>query len=148
MKNPKAVANRIAELRNEGVKSSVKQVEEAKRSVEEGSTVGEKVILFVENTVEDASARTTEETIELGHRLLDFAHENSNAYFDWLHEVVRVKSPSDFMAVCMKHSQQQFETFRQQNRELFGLAQKAAIENTGPVGTFFGSALIGRLDLC
>ena len=148
MKNPRAVANRIAELHNEGVKSSVKQVEEAKRSVEEAITVGEKVILLVEDTVEDASARTTEETVELGHKLLDFAHENANAYFEWLHEVVRVKSPSDFIAVCMKHSQQQFETFRQQNREILGLAQKAAIENTGPVGIFLGNALIGRPDLC
>ena len=68
MKNPRAVANRIAELHNEGVKSSVRQVEEAKRSVEEASTVGEKVIWLVENTVEDTSARTTEETIELGHK--------------------------------------------------------------------------------
>ena len=148
MKNPKALADRIAELHNEGVKSSVKRVEDAKRSVEEVGTVGQKVIWLVENTVEDASARTTEETIELGHKLLDFAHENANAYFEWLHEVVRVKSPSDFIAVCMKHSQQQFETFRQQNREILGLAQKAAIENTGPVGIFLGNALIGRPDLC
>ena len=147
MKNPKALADRIAELHNEGVKSSVKRVEDAKRSVEEVGTVGQKVIWLVENTVEDASARTTEETIELGHKLLDFAHENANAYFDWLHEVVRVRSPSDFIAVCIKHSQQQFETFRQQRRALVGLAEQAAIENMGPFGTFFGSALIGRLDL-
>jgi hypothetical protein len=148
MKNPKAVAHRIAELHNEAGKSSAKQVEEAKRSVGEASTVGENVIWLVENTVEDASARTTEESIELGHKLLDFAHENANAYFDWLHEIMRVRSPSDFVAVCMKHSQQQFKTFRQQNRELLGLAQKAAVENTGPVGAYFGNALIGRLDLC
>jgi len=146
MKNPKTVANRVAELHNEGGKSSVKQVQETKRSVEEAITVGEKVIWLVEDTVEDASARTSEETIELGHKLLDFAHENANAYFEWLH--VRVKSSSDFIAVCMKHSQQQFETFRQQNKELLGLAQKAAIENTGPVGMFLGNALIGRPDLC
>src|SRR5215831_14269596 len=133
MKNPRAVAQRIAELHNEEVKVSVKRVENTKRSVEEASTVGEKVIWLVENAVEDASARTTEETVELGHKLLDFAHMNANAYFDWLHEVVRLRSPSDFIVVCMKHSQQRFETFRQQNRELFGLAQKAAIENMGPV---------------
>ena len=147
MKNPKALADRIAELHNEGVKSSVKRVEDAKRSVEEVGTVGQKVIWLVENTVEDTSARTTEETIELGHKLLDFAHMNANAYFDWLHEAVRVKSLSGFIAVCIKHSQQQFETFRQQRRELVGLAEQAAIENMGPFGTFFGSALIGRLDL-
>jgi hypothetical protein len=116
MKNPKALAKQLTTLHNEGVKSSIKRVEDAKRSVEEGSTVGEKAIWLVENAVEDASARTTDETIEMGHKLLDFAHMNANAYFDWLHEVVRVKSPSDFIAVCMKHSQQQFETFRQQSR--------------------------------
>ena len=147
MKNPRAVAQRIAELHNEEVKVSVKRVENTKRSVEEASTVGEKVIWLVENAVEDASARTTEETVELGHKLLDFAHMNANAYFDWLHEAVRVKSLSDFIAVCIKHSQQQFETFNQQRRELVGLAEQTAIENMGPFGTFFGSALIGRLDL-
>jgi hypothetical protein len=148
MKNPRAVAHRIAELHNEGMKVAVKRVEGAKRSVEEVSTVGEKVIWLVENAVEGASTRTTDETVELGHKLLDFAHVNANAYFEWLHEAVRVKSPSEFTAVCMKHSQRQFETFRQQSRELVGLVQQTAIENMGPAGTFFGSALIGRLDLC
>jgi hypothetical protein len=52
MKNPRAVAKRIAELHNESVK----------RPVEKASTVGEKVIWLVENAVEEASARTTEET--------------------------------------------------------------------------------------
>jgi len=137
----------LPNFHNEEVKVSVKRVENTKRSVEEASTVGEKVIWLVENAVEDASARTTEETVELGHKLLDFAHMNANAYFDWLHEAVRVKSLSDFIAVCIKHSQQQFETFNQQRRELVGLAEQTAIENMGPFGTFFGSALIGRLDL-
>ena len=147
MKNPRAVAKRIAELHNEGVKPSVKRLEDTKRSVGEASTVGEKVIWLVENAVEEASARTTDETVELGHKLLEFAHVNANAYFNWLHEVVRVKLPSDFIAVSMKHSQQQFETFRQQTRELIGLAQKAAIEKTGPLGTVIGNAVIGRPDL-
>jgi hypothetical protein len=148
MKDPRTVAKRIAELHNEGVKFSVKRAEDAKRSAEEPNTIGEKVIRLVEDAVEDASARTTEEAVELGHKLLDFAHINASAYFDWLHEIVRVKSPSEFIAVCMKHSQQQMESFRQQSREIAGLAQKAAIENTGPVGLVFGNALIGRPDLC
>jgi len=37
------------------VKSSVKRIEDAKRSVEEASTLGEKGIWLVENAVEDAS---------------------------------------------------------------------------------------------
>jgi hypothetical protein len=147
MKNPRAVAQRIAELHNEEVKFSVKREQDTKPSIEEVSTLGEKAIWLVEDAVEDASARTTEEAVELGHKLLDFTHVNASAYFDWLHEVVRVKSPSDFIAVWMKHSQQQFKTIRQQTRELASLAQRVTIENMGPFGTFFGSPLIGRLDL-
>jgi hypothetical protein len=134
MKNPRAVAKRITELHNETVD----------RPVEEASTVGEKVIWLVENAVEEASARTTEENMEFNRKLLEIAHSNIHAYFEWLHEAVRVNSLPEFMAVSMKHSQQQFETFRQQTRELANLAQKATIENMGPFGSLFGNALIGR----
>src|SRR5262249_38272491 len=88
-------------------------------------------IRLVENVVEDASAKTAEETIELHRKLLEIAHANVHAYFEWLHEIVKVDSPSDFTAVCMKHSQQQFETFRQQTRELGALGQKAGLERLG-----------------
>jgi len=138
MKNPRAVAKRIAEFHNESMK----------RSVEQASTIEDKVIRLVENVVEDASAKTAEETIELHRKLLEIAHANVHAYFEWLHEIVKVDSPSDFTAVCMKHSQQQFETFRQQTRELGALGQKAALESMGPLGIVFGNALIGRPDLC
>jgi hypothetical protein len=85
--------------------------------------------------------------MEFNQKLLAIAHANADAYFEWVRELVRVNSPSEFIAVSMKHSQQQFETFRQQTRELVGLAQKAAIENMGPLGTVIGNAVIGRPDL-
>jgi len=145
MKNPRAVAKRIAELHNEGVRTSGEVV---KLSVKKASTIGENVIWLVENAVEDASARTAEESLEFNRKLLEIAHASIHAYFEWLHELVRANSPSEFIAVCMKHSQQQFETFRQQTRELGALGQKAAIESMGPLGIVFGNALIGRPDLC
>jgi hypothetical protein len=82
MKNPKAVAKRIAELHNESVKPSVKRAEEVKRSAERASTVGEKVIRLVDNGVKETSARTVEESMEFNCRLLTIAHANANAYFD------------------------------------------------------------------
>jgi hypothetical protein len=144
MKNPRAVAKRIAELHNEDVRTSGEVV---RLPVNKASTIAEEVIRLTEDAIEDASARTTEEGKELSHKLLEFAQVNADAYFEWLHELARVKSPSEFMAACMKHSQQQFETFGQQTRELVGLSQKAAIENMGPLGTLIGGALIGRPDL-
>jgi hypothetical protein len=115
--------------------------------VKKASTIGEEVIRLAEDAIEDASVRTTEETLELHRKLLVFAHMNADAYFDWLHELVRVSSPLEFFAVCMNYSERQFEMFRQQSRELVNLTQKAEIENMGPFGSMVGNALIGRLDL-
>src|SRR5262249_36229920 len=95
---------------------------------------------------EEASARTAEESMEFNRKLQEIAHANIHAYFEWLHELARANSSSEFVAVCMKHSRQQFETYRQQTRELASLAQGAAIENMGPFGIVFGMALIGRPD--
>jgi|SRR5262249_32587374 len=144
MKNQQAVAERIAELHNESVKPLVKRAE----PVKDASTVGDRVIRLVENAVEEASARTAEESMEFNRKLQEIAHANIHAYFEWLHELARANSSSEFVAVCMKHSRQQFETYRQQTRELASLAQGAAIENMGPFGIVFGNALIGRPDLC
>jgi hypothetical protein len=144
MKNPRAVAKRIAELHNEGVRPSAEMVE---LPVKKATTIGEEVIWLSEEAIEDASVRTTEETLELHRTLLAFAQTNVDAYFEWLRELMWVNGPSEFIAISMKHSQQQFETFRQQTRELVGWAQKAAMENMGPLGTLLGSAFIGRPDL-
>src|SRR5262245_13165879 len=100
MKNSKVAAKRIAELHNESVKPPVERAEEGKVSVKRASTVGENVIWLVENAVEDASARTTEEGLEFHRKLLDIAHANVHAYFEWLHDLVKVGSPSEFVAVC------------------------------------------------
>jgi len=144
MKNPRTVAMQIAKLHNE----SIEQVKHAAEgSVEKAGTVGEKVVRLFENAVEGVSARTTEESKEWTHKLLEFAQVNADAYFEWLHELARVRLLSDFLPVCVKYSQQQFERFRQQSRELAALAQKDAIENMGPLGTLIGGALTGRPDL-
>jgi hypothetical protein len=144
MRNPTAVAKRIAELHNEGVRTSGEVV---RLPVNKAGTIAEEVIRLTEDAIEDASVRTTEETLELHHKLLAFPEMNADVYFDWLHDLVRASSPSQFFAVCMKYSGQQLEIFCQQSRELVNLAQKAEIESMGPFGNIVGNALIGRLDL-
>jgi len=56
--------------------------------------------------------------MEFNQKLLAIANANADAYFEWVRELVRVNSPSEFIAVSMKHSQQQFETFRQHDLPL------------------------------
>jgi hypothetical protein len=134
----------IAEMQNEGLRPSGEVV---KFPVKKASTIGEEVIRLAEDAIEDASVRTTQETLELHRKLLAFAHMNADAYFDWLHELATASSPSEFIAACMKYSGRQLEIFRQQSRELVNLAQKAEIENMGPFGSMVGNVLIGRFDL-
>ena len=135
MENPRAVAKRIAELHNKGMKPSV----------EEATAVGEEVIRRMEDTVQDAYARTADESMQFNQKLLAIAHANADAYFEWVREVIRVTSPSEFIAASMKHSRQQFETFGQQTRELVGLAQKAALRTWGHSEPAFVVRLSGDL---
>jgi len=138
MKNPKAVAKQMAERHNQ----------EVKRSVRGATAIGEEVIRRVEDAVEDAYERTAEESVEFNRKLFEIAHANAIAYFELLHELVSVSSPSEFTAVSIKYWNKQLEIYRQQSKDLFSLAQKAAIENMGPLGSSIGNALIGRFDLC
>ncbi len=81
MRNPTAVAKWIAELHNEGVRTSGEVV---RLPVNKASTIAEEVIRLTEDAIEDASVRTTKETLELHHK--------ADVYFD-LHELVRASSP-------------------------------------------------------
>jgi hypothetical protein len=136
MRGRNAAAIRIAERHNEDVKNSI-----------EASAVGEEVIRRMEDVAEDAYSRATQETLELNQKLMAIAHANTDAFFEWARELVGVTSPWDFIAVSTKHAHERFQALGQQTRELAGLAQKAAIENMGPLGTIIGGALIGRPDL-
>jgi hypothetical protein len=137
MKNPRAVAKRIAEFHNDNVR----------RSVRKASTIEEEVIRRVEDAVEDAYERTAEESIDFNRKLFEIAHTNIITYFELLRELLVVSSPSEVIAVSIKHWERQVAIYRTQSRELFSLAQKATIENMGPLGSTIGNALVGRFDL-
>jgi hypothetical protein len=137
MKNPKTVAKRIAEFHNDNVR----------RSVTKASRIEEEVIRRVEDAVEDAYERTVEESMDFNRKLFEIAHTNIIAYFELLRELLVVRLPSEVIAVSIKHWERQVAIYRLQSRELFSLAQKATIENMGPLGSTIGNALVGRFDL-
>jgi hypothetical protein len=105
------------------------------------------VIRLAEDAIEDASVRTTEETLELHRKLLAFAHRNADAYFDWLHELATASSPSEFIAACMKYSGRQLEILRQQSRELVNMAKRQRSRTWVHSGLWLAMCSFGRLDL-
>jgi Phasin protein len=71
-------------------------------------------------------------TIEFNKKAIEIAQANVNAAFDCAREMVDAKSPAEFMAIYTQHVSQQFQAITRQTRELAELAQKAAVDSTGP----------------
>ena len=66
-------------------------------------------------------------------KLLDFFQANTNAGFDFLQELVGVKSLSQATEVWSSHTRKQVETFAAQAKELAELSQKVATEAAEPI---------------
>jgi hypothetical protein len=58
---------------------------------------------------------------------------NTNAAFDFVAELMSVKSFSEMIELSAKHAHKQFETLSHQTKELTALAQKVAIETSEPI---------------
>jgi phasin len=68
-------------------------------------------------------------------RVIEIARTNTNAAFDYAHELFAVKSPSEFLELSSTHGRKQFETMTAQTKELATLAQKISIETAEPLKT-------------
>ena len=106
-----------------------KGVSQAKESYEKLKTAAEEATGVVETTYAIASKGTT----EYGLKLIEAAHTNTNAAFDFAAELMSVKSFSEMIELSTKHARKQFETLSEQTKELTVLAQKVTTETAEPV---------------
>ena len=68
-------------------------------------------------------------------RIMEFAHTNSQASFDFAKSLAGVKTPSDFIEFSTEHSRKQFETLTDQTKILAALAQEVALATAEPLKT-------------
>jgi phasin len=61
-------------------------------------------------------------------KLIEIARTNTRAAFDYAHELLGVKSPSEFIELSTAQMRKQFDIASTQNRELCALAQEVATE--------------------
>jgi len=61
-------------------------------------------------------------------KLAEIARANTNAAFDYAHELLGVKSPLEFFALSTAQMRKQFNIASAQNKELFTLVQEVAAE--------------------
>jgi phasin len=89
----------------------------------------EEVADLLENTYTTATKGATEYNL----KLIEIARTNTRAAFDYAHELLGVKSPSEFIELSTAQMRKQFDIVSAQNRELCALAQEVATDAAEPI---------------
>jgi hypothetical protein len=69
------------------------------------------------------------------NKFFEFAHENTNAAFDFIQKMSGVRSPSAFVELSTEHARKQLESLTEQAKDLATLAQKATRATAEPLKT-------------
>ena len=73
-------------------------------------------------------------------KLIEVARANTRAAFDYAHELMGAKSPSEFIELSTAQMRKQFESASAQNKDLCALAQQVATETAEPIKTGMSKA--------
>jgi phasin len=108
-----------------------KGVEHTRDAYTKAKVASEEAANLLENTYEAATRRAT----DYNRKLFEIARINTRAAFDYVNELLGVKSPSEFIELSTSQIRKQFETVSAQNKELCTLAQELATEVAGTIKT-------------
>ena len=70
---------------------------------------------------------------EYNSKMMEFAHANMKAAFDFFEQLSAVKSPTAFMELSTEHARKQLETLTEQAKQLASLAQTATLAAAEPI---------------
>jgi phasin len=91
--------------------------------------------------LEDTYTTVAKGATDYNLKLIEIARINTRAAFDYAHELLGVKSPSEFIELSTAQMRKQFDIARAQNGELCALAQQVATEATKPIKTGMSKTL-------
>jgi len=110
---------------------SEKGVVHAKETCAKAKVVSEEAADLLQNTYATVAKGATDYNL----KLLEIVRANTRAAFDYAHELMGVKSPSEFLELSTAQMRKQFDIASAQNEELRALAQRVATEATKPIKT-------------
>jgi phasin len=108
-----------------------KGVAQARDTCEKAKAASEEAADLLENTYAVMAKGLTEYNL----KLIEIARTNTRAAFDHAHELLGVKSPSEFIELSTAQMRKQFDIASAQNKELCALAQETATEAAEPLNT-------------
>jgi len=102
-----------------------KGVAQAKDNYEKIQAAAEEATDLLKGTYTTAAKGVTDYNL----KVIEIARTNTITAFDYAHELLGVKSPSEFFELSTAHARKQFEAMTAQTKELTELAQKVTNEN-------------------
>jgi phasin len=114
-----------------------KGVEQTRNAYAKAKVASEEAADLLENTYEAAAKRAT----DYSRKLIEITRTNTRAAFDYVHELLGVKSPSEFIALSTAQMRKQLEIVSEQNKELGALAQEIATEAAGTIKASMSKAV-------
>jgi phasin len=106
-----------------------KGVAHARDTNAKAKVASEQAADLIENTYATVAKGARDYSLKLG----EIARTNTRAAFDYAHELLGVKSPSEFIELSTAHMRKQFDIASAQNMELCALAQGVATEVAVPI---------------
>jgi len=108
-----------------------KGVAHARDACAKAKVASEEAADLLKNTYATVAKAATDYNL----KLIEIFRTNTRAAFDYAHELLGVKSPSEFIELSTAHARKQFDIVSAQNKELWALAQKVATEAAEPIKT-------------
>jgi hypothetical protein len=72
---------------------------------------------------------TVENIRDFNVKMIDMAHANMAAFFEFACQLATAKAPSDIIELWTAHTRKQFETLTEQTKEMTALGQKVVWES-------------------
>ncbi|MGB8485208.1 MAG: phasin family protein [Xanthobacteraceae bacterium] len=101
-----------------------KGVAHARDACAKARVASEEAADLFKNTYATAANAATDYNL----KLIEIFRTNTRAAFDHVHELLGVKSPSEFIELSTAHLRKQYDIVSAQNKDLYALSQKVATE--------------------
>jgi phasin len=113
-----------------------KSIAQAKQGYEKFRTAAEEASEVLEATYSTAAKGAS----DYGLKVIEAFRANANANFDFVRDLLTVKSLSEAIELSSVHTRKQFEAVTAQTKDLAALAQKVTTDTVEPVKTGFTKA--------
>lgn len=110
---------------------------QARKNIESMKATSEEI----SDVLREACSTNVKGAVDYSARILEISKDNTSATLEFLSRLAETRSLLDLVRLSTVQSREAFEAVSAQNRELWQLAQKVALDTTEPIKTGFSRVL-------